>query len=220
MKIKDLPLLDQPRQKLVRYGPERLSNPELLAVVIGSGLPGINAVQLASRVLQFSRERSLEKLTAEGIRSQFSLGTSKVAAVIACFELGRRLFNGKVSRLVLSPKDVWAQLQDIRDQRREHFIVFYLDVRNQIIKRAIISIGTLNASLVHPREVFEPAVKDSAAQIVLSHNHPSGIASPSEEDIQLTKRLISAGKILGIEVIDHIVVTKSTHFSFREHTLI
>jgi DNA repair protein RadC len=99
-------------------------------------------------------------------------------------------------------------------------MVFYLDIRNQVIKREVISIGTLTASLVHPREVFEPAVRDSAAQIILSHNHPSGIVEPSVEDKTLTSRLVSSGKILGIDIIDHIIVGKSTYFSFKEHQLI
>jgi DNA repair protein RadC len=220
MRIKDMPVVEQPRAKLQRYGPERLSNIELLAVIIGSGQKGENALQLASKVLEFSTEGRREKISLESLRVHLGVGAAKASVFLACFELGKRLFSAKLSQLVLSPSDVWAQLQDIRNQRREHFMVFYLDIRNQVIKREVISIGTLTASLVHPREVFEPAVRDSAAQIILSHNHPSGIVEPSVEDKTLTSRLVSSGKILGIDIIDHIIVGKSTYFSFKEHQLI
>ena len=120
---------------------------------------------------------------------------------------------------MLSPQDVFDNLKDIRESKKEHFIVFFLDSRNQEIKREIISIGTINSSLVHPREVFEPAVKYLAVQVILAHNHPSGELAPSEDDLGVNKRLSEAGKILGIEVLDHIIVTKTGFLSFKEKSL-
>ena len=121
--------------------------------------------------------------------------------------------------LILSPKDVWENCKDIRDQKKEYFVVFYLDTRNQEIEREVISVGTLNANLVHPREVFEPAIKHSCAQIIVSHNHPSGNPEPSTDDIRMTKRLIEAGNILGIEMIDHVIVTKKAYLSIKNHQI-
>jgi len=148
------------------------------------------------------------------------LGAAKACEIVACFELGRRFLQNKKSRIYLTPKDVWNELKDIRDNKKEHFVIFFLDARNQEIKREIISVGSLNANLVHPREVFEPAVRHLAAQIILAHNHPAGDAEPSEDDLKITKRLSEAGKILDIELIDHIIVTKNNYFSFKENNLI
>lgn len=220
MKIKDMPSIDQPREKLKRYGVERLTEAELLAILLGSGQNGDNAVQLASKVLKFMKEGRTDQISNDAIQAHLGVGKVKTSIIMAFYELARRLFKGKLTRLILSPSDVWSELHDIRDKRKEHFVVFYLDVRNQIIKRDVISIGTLNASLVHPREVFEPAIRDGAAQVIVSHNHPSDIVVPSEEDKKLTNRLISAGEILGIEVLDHIIVSKSTFLSFKKHGLI
>ncbi|MDO8609931.1 MAG: JAB domain-containing protein, partial [bacterium] len=130
---------------------------------------------------------------------------------------GKRLIKHKQTTLVMQPIDIWKDLPEIRKSKKEHFIVYYLDVRNQVIKKEIISIGTLNASLVHPREVFEPAILNTAAQIIICHNHPSDDPTPSEEDMILTKRLIQAGEILGIEIIDHVVVSLHSFYSCKEH---
>lgn len=148
------------------------------------------------------------------------LGPVKACEIIACFELGKHLLKGKTAGLYLKPEDVWKELKEIRDHKKEHFVIFYLDSRNQEIKREVISVGSLNANLVHPREVFEPAVKNLVAQVILAHNHPSGNPQPSEDDLELNKRLVEAGKILGIEVIDHIIVARDKYLSFREKGLI
>ncbi|MCD6214279.1 MAG: DNA repair protein RadC, partial [Candidatus Desulfofervidus sp.] len=166
------------------------------------------------------REAILPCFTFDVLKDYPGLGPAKACEIVACFELGKRLLKGKKARIYLSPKEVWEELKDIRDNKKEHFVIFYLDSRNQEIKREIISVGSLNASLVHPREVFEPAVRNLAAQIILAHNHPSGDPEPSEDDITITKRLIEAGKIMGIEVVDHIIVVKNGFFSFKEKGLL
>jgi len=181
-KIKDLPKIERPREKLIKYGPGHLTNSELLAIILRSGKKGENVVELANKILK--------KYKAENLPN-----------------------------LYLKPEDVWKELKDIRDHKKEHFIIFFLDSRNQEIKREVVSIGSLNASLVHPREVFEPAVKNLAAQVILAHNHPSGDTEPSEDDLALNKRLEGAGKILGIEVVDHIIVGQKGYLSFKEKGL-
>ena len=218
--IKDLPKVERPREKLIKYGPEKLSNSELLAILLRSGKKGENVVELANKILKRFRADKLPYLTFDELKDYPGLGPAKACEIVACFELGKRLLKGKKARIYLSPKEVWEELKDIRDNKKEHFVIFYLDSRNQEIKREIISVGSLNASLVHPREVFEPTVRNLAAQIILAHNHPSGDPEPSEDDITITKRLIEAGKIMGIEVVDHIIVVKNGFFSFKEKGLL
>jgi DNA repair protein RadC len=220
MKIKDLPKVERPREKLIRYGPEKLSNSELLAIILGSGTKERNVIQLANKILKKFSADELPNLTFNDLKNYPGLGPAKACEIIACFELGKRLLKGKRTKIYLTPKDVWDELKDLHNHKKEHFVIFYLDARNQEIKREIISVGSLNANLVHPREVFEPAVRNLAAQIILAHNHPSGDPEPSEDDLEITKRLVESGRILGIEIIDHIIVAKNGFISFKERRLI
>jgi len=219
MKIKDLPKVDRPREKLEKYGPERLSDSELLAILLRTGSEGINVVELSGKILRKFSGVGLTKASVKDLKNTFGLGSAKASEIVACFELGRRLLQNKKSALLLTPQDVWNELKDIRDHKKEHFVVFFLDSRNQEIKREIISVGSLNANLVHPREVFEPAVRHLAAHIVIAHNHPAGDPTPSQEDLDITKQLADAGKLLGIEIKDHVIVSKGSFFSFTEHKL-
>ena len=220
MRIKDLPKSERPREKLEKYGPERLSNSELLAILLRTGNEGINVVELANRILKKFSGDGLAKASVKELKNTFGLGAAKACEIAACFELGRRLLQNKQSALLLSPQDVWEQLKDIRDNKKEHFVIFFLDARNQEIKREIVSVGSLNANLVHTREVFEPAVRHLAAQVVMAHNHPAGDPSPSGEDLEITRQLVEAGKLLGIGVKDHVIVSKAGFFSFGEHKLL
>lgn len=216
MRIKDLPKIERPREKLEKYGPEKLSNSELLAILLGTGSKGINVVELSNKILKKFSGDGISKANIKELKNTFGLGSAKACEIVACFELGRRLLQNKQSVLLLSPQDVWEQLKDIRDNKKEHFVIFFLDARNQEIKRETISVGSLNANLVHPREVFEPAVRHLAAQIIIAHNHPAGDPSPSQEDSDITKQLVDAGKILGIEIIDHVIVTKDKFLSMKQ----
>ena len=220
MKIKDLPKVDRPREKLEKYGAGKLSNSELLAILLRTGSKGVNVVELSHKILNKFGGDGLPKATVQELKNTFGLGAAKACEIAACFELGRRLLQNKKSTLILSPQDVWGELKDIRDNKKEHFVVFFLDSRSQEIKREVISIGSLNANLVHPREVFEPAIAASAAQIIVAHNHPAGNPSPSQEDLDITKQLVNGGKILGIELSDHVIVSKTNFFSFKEHKLL
>lgn len=215
MKIKDLPKIDRPREKLEKYGTNKLSDAELLAVLLRTGVKGLNVVELAKKILRKFSQGKLIKAEFTELKKTFGLGSAKACEIIACMELGRRLLKDKKVELILAPRDVWENLKDIRDNKKEHFIVFYLDTRNQKIKREVISVGTLNANLVHPREVFEPAIYQTAAQILIAHNHPSGDIKPSDDDLAVTKRLLEAGKILGIEIIDHVIVSENSFLSLK-----
>lgn len=220
MKIKDLPKIDRPREKLEKYGPERLSDSELLAILLRTGNAGINVVELSNKILRKFSGAGLAKASVVELKNTFGLGTAKACEIVACYELGRRHLQSKKSVLLLSPKDVWDELKDIRVHKKEHFVIFFLDSRNQEIKREIISVGSLNANLVHPREVFEPAIRYLAAQVIIAHNHPSGNPEPSEGDSIITEKLINAGRLLDIEVLDHVIVSQKEFYSYKEHKLL
>ncbi|OGZ97107.1 MAG: hypothetical protein A3J10_01170 [Candidatus Sungbacteria bacterium RIFCSPLOWO2_02_FULL_54_10] len=215
MRIKDLPRIDRPREKLLAYGANKLSNTELLAILLRTGVKGMSAVELSGSILKRLGGDGLSAADAPALKKLFGLGTAKACEIAASFELGRRLLMGKKSELLMSPEDVWRELRDIRDHKQEHLVVFFLDARNREIARRTVSVGTVNASIVHPREVFEPAISNAAAQIIIAHNHPSGDPEPSAEDIRMTAQLAEAGKILGIQIIDHVVVSAKDFKSMK-----
>ncbi len=207
LKIKDIPKIERPREKLEKYGPGKLSDAELLAILLRTGTKELNVLKLSQKILQKFEKEKIVDLKIDELKAIHGLGSAKACEIIACFELGKRMLKDKKSAILLSPKDVWERMEDIRGSKKEHFVVFYLDSRNQEIKREIISIGTLNESLVHPREVFESAIKNNASSIIIAHNHPSGDLEPSQADIEITKKLIHAGKILDIKINDHVIVS-------------
>lgn len=217
--MKDLHKIERPREKMEKYGPEKLSDAELLAILLRTGTKGVNVVEMAKKVLRKFPDGSIASAGFQELRNTFGLGSAKAAEIMACFELGRRKLKSKKAVILMSPKDVFENCKDIRDSKKEHLVVFYLDTRNQEIRREIVSMGTLNSNLVHPREVFEPAVRCNAAGIIIAHNHPSGIPEPSDDDIQVTKRIKEAGKIMGIELIDHVIVAKNKHFSLKDERM-
>lgn len=213
-------LNDRPREKLLRYGPEHLNEAELLSLILNSGTRTASVRQLAKQLIQKISLPKLPYADIASLQAISGIGPAKAATIIAAFELSKRLLEHKKVTLIMTADEVWQELRDIRSRKKEHFVIFLLDARNQEIRREIISIGSLNASLVHPREVFEPAIKSLASQIMLAHNHPSGDPTPSDADIQITQRMIHAGQLLGIEVIDHVIVTAKHYFSFQEHQLL
>jgi len=219
MKIKDLAKVDRPREKLEKYGPDKLSNPELLAVLLGSGIKGLNVIELSKKIVRLIEKTGKNKVGLENLLKEKGLGKAKALQVIAALEFGKRLAMEQKPE-ILTPDDVWKLCADIRNSKKEHFAAFYLDTQSKLIERQIISIGTLNASLVHPREVFEPAVALHAASIIVAHNHPSGDLEESPEDLAVTRRLAEAGKIMGIEMIDHVIVAIAGFTSFKDKGLI
>ena len=199
---------DKPSERLLSLGPESLSDAELLAILLRTGTKDLNVLKLAQKILQKFEKEKFVDVSINDLKGIHGLGTVKSCEILACFELGRRMLKDKKSSILLSPKDVWERMEDIRGSKKEHFVVFYLDSRNQEIQREIISVGTLNESLVHPREVFEGAIKNNASSVIIAHNHPSGDLEPSQADIEITKKLIHAGKILDIKLLSHVIVTK------------
>ena len=222
--VRDLPRQERPRERLQKFGPEALSAQELLALVIGRGIPNKSVMNIAQELLaKFGNVKAIGQATIEELSQIKGIGLAKAAQIKACFELGKRenLEPELKNFDVKNPEGVVKAIRaSIQDKAKEHFKLILLNPRNKIIGISTISIGTLNASLVHPREVFKDAIVHSAASVVLAHNHPSGDPEPSEDDIAITKRLIEAGKILGIEVMDHIIIAKNGFFSFKEKGLI
>ena len=211
MKIKDKLKADRPREKLARYGAERLSDLELLMAIIGSGNAQADVGVIARRVLRLLRDKDGE-LTYSDLRSVVGLGEAKIPVILASLELAKRYLVDSDRQVVDSPEKAVALLANIRDKKQEHFVCLTLDGANRLIAKRVVTIGTLTASLVHPREVFADAITDRAAGIIVAHNHPSGSLEISQADRDVTDRLTEAGKLLGITLIDHIVVTKD---SFR-----
>ena len=222
--IHDLPRQERPRERLQKFGAEALSAQELLALVIGRGIPKKSVMNIAQELLaKFGNVKAIGQATIEELSQIKGIGLAKAAQIKASFELGRReeLEPELKNFDIKDPESVVKAIRaSIKDKAKEHFKLILLNPRNKIIGISTISIGTLNASLVHPREVFKDAIMHTAASVVLAHNHPSGDPEPSEDDITITKRLIEAGKILGVEVIDHIIVGKNGFFSFKEKGLI
>jgi DNA repair protein RadC len=219
VKIKDLQKVDLPREKLAKYGSEKLKDYELLALLLGSGIKGLNVLELSKKILEVIKKTSIKKITLGDLLKVRGLGKAKASQIFALLELGKRL-NTENKQEIVSPCDIWNFSADIRALQRENFVVFYLDTQNGIIERQNISVGTLNSSLVHPREVFEPAISLHAASIIITHNHPSGELTPSAEDREVTKRLVEAGKIIGIDVLDHVILTKKGYLSFQQKGLL
>jgi len=220
MPIKNIHRIEQPRERLEKYGPGRLSDAELFAILLRTGPKGIGVLELSKKVLRQFAGNRLANASYDELRNIHGLGPAKACEIVACFELGRRMLKDKQAVLILSPREVWEQCRDIRESKKEHFVVFFLDTQNREIKRELISVGTLNSSLIHPREVFEPAIKHLASHIIIAHNHPSGSLEPSEEDLSVTKRLTDSGRLLGIEVLDHVIVTAKSYLSLKESNIL
>jgi len=222
--VRDLPREERPRERLQKFGPEALSGQELLALVIGRGIPKKSVMSIAQELLtRFGNVKAISQATIEELSQIKGIGLAKAAQIKACFELGKReeLEPELINFDIKNPESVVKAIRaSIKDKAKEHFKLILLNPRNKIIGISTISIGTLNASLVHPREVFKDAIVHSAASVVLAHNHPSGDPEPSEDDLKITKKLVESGKILGIEVLDHIIITKNGFKSFKEEGLI
>src|SRR3989339_54751 len=204
--------INLPREKLAKTGLSCLKDNELLAIILRTGYKGKNVLQLAKEILKEYPADEFIKIPLTKLKQIKGIGPSKASIIAASVELVKRGLDKDVVS-IKKPTDVLPLALDIRDKKKEYFVVFYLNARNEILKRDFVSVGTLNASLVHPREVFNPAIQHSAASVIFIHNHPSGDTTPSEDDIKLTKRLVSAGEILGIEVLDHIIVAKDDFLS-------
>jgi DNA repair protein RadC len=220
--IQALPSELRPRERLFEQGPDVLKHAELLAIIFNTGHKGEGVLELASRILSeygskaITRERSVERLMGE-----LGIGQLKASQIIACFELGRRFYQEDSGRMpsIRGAEDVYEYLKDMSRLKKEVLRGLYLNVRNKLIHDEVISIGTLTNILVHPREVFGPAIEFSAAALIVAHNHPSGGLELSSEDKEVTKRLKEAGKVLGIPLLDHVIIAKKSYFSSKDNGL-
>lgn len=217
--INDLPLSERPRERLLAHGVQALSVQEVLALVLGRGIRGESVMLTAQRLLsRFGNLKAMAEATPEELASIKGIGPAKAAQLKAAFELGKRsdVPLPLISSSIRSPTDVVAEMRaKLRGKKKEHFWIVLLNTRNQVIRTAESSVGSLNASIVHPREVFKEAVAASAASVILVHNHPSGDPQPSQEDIDLTRRLVQAGEMMGVSVLDHIIVCDERHSSLK-----
>lgn len=221
--VHDLPLSERPRERLLKLGSEALSSQEILALILGRGIKGESVIVTAQKLLtKFGNLRNLASASVEELTQIKGIGPAKAAQIKATFELGKRLEDssseGKIT--VKSPEDaIKAAKSQLKGKRKEHFVVLCLDTRNHLINTHKISIGSLDCSIAHPREVFKEAISSCAASVIFMHNHPSGDPTPSEDDIKLTKRLVEAGEIIGIDVLDHIIICDRDHLSMKARNL-
>lgn len=225
--LRDIPINERPRERLIKYGVESLSLQELLSLIFGRGVRGESVISISQKLISaFGSLNQLSEATVEELKKIRGLGLAKACQLRACFEISKRLakeesLNKHKSIIVRSPKDIFPVLKEkIINFHKEYFIVASLDNRNKVINVDIVSIGTLNSSLIHPRETFEVAIKNHAAGIIICHNHPSGELEPSKDDLVVTKNLVEAGKLLNIEVADHLIITKDNYYSFKENNII
>lgn len=225
MKIKELPEEDRPREKLILRGPQFLSDAELIAILLRTGTKGRSVISVAQELL--AKEKNLANLASKSVaalQKNNGIGKDKAATLSAAFEIARRILSQQKylsNKKITSPQEIAEELIPLlRDENKEQFIVVCLNKSNKIIRKEIISIGSLDSSIVHPREIFKVAVENNAASIILVHNHPSGNPEPSNEDISITKKLVESGKIMNIPVFDHIIIAGNTYTSFVERRLI
>jgi DNA repair protein RadC len=204
------------RKKLQSLGPEALTDQDLLAIVLARGCRGESAGTVADRVLQLFRAGAFPRCcSVDTLRDLCQLGSQHASQILACFELGKRFFDRMDGIRLCTPDAVYDHLRSMGRLNKEAFRGLYLDIRNQLVHDEIVSLGTLTMNLVHPREVFRPAIEHSAAGIILVHNHPSGDPTPSAEDLKVTRQLMEVGRLLDIEVLDHVIIARDAFVSLR-----
>jgi DNA repair protein RadC len=222
--VRDLPRDERPRERLLKLGSEALSAQEILALILGRGIRGESVMMTSQKLLsRFGSLKGVADASVEELTQTRGIGSAKAAQIKAALELSRRLESdaGESPNPILkSPEDVVAVARgQLKGKKKEHFLVLCLDTRNKLINRKLVSMGSLDTSIVHPREAFKEAVSSCAASVIFAHNHPSGDPEPSREDIELTKRLVKAGEIIGIEVLDHIIVCDRGYLSLKARNM-
>jgi DNA repair protein RadC len=213
LKLRDLPVNEKPREKLIKYGPSVLSLTELFAVVLNVGTKKEEVLTMSRRLLkEYGDSAIVDQRDPNKIKELLGIPLGKACQIVACFELGRRFFktpDGRKPITIRTASQVYNYLKDMQELPKEHLRGLYLDAHYQLIHDEVVSIGTLTSNIIHPREVFRPALEYSASAVILAHNHPSGIAKPSDADVAITRQIVEAGKILGISLLDHVIVTKN-----------
>ena len=216
--IKDMPEHSRPREKLREKGASALTDEELVAAILGRGVKGLDVVAMSKSVAKLIREHK-ENLSVEHLTSVPGMGLAKAAQILSAFELARRYLLKETVKIT-SAKDILPLVADIVNKQQEYFVCISLNGANEVIEKRIVTIGLVNSSQIHPREVFSDVIADRAAAVIFAHNHPSGDPKPSNVDAKTHKQLTEAGKILGLRILDHIIVTKKGYFSFQEAGLI
>lgn len=218
MKIKDLPKQNRPRERFLKHGPEALSDSELFAIFLRVGNKEENAVEMSDRLINEYGLNNLFDCSLKELQKIKGIGPSKAMQILAMAELGKRYSQSKNPvKKISHAKDVFDLFHErLKDKKQEEFHVLMLNNKNHIIKEQIIYKGTLDAAIVEPREIFKEALRNSAAKIILVHNHPSGDPQPSDEDVEVTRRLIETGKILNIQVLDHVIIGNGGYFGLKE----
>lgn len=216
LRVQDMPSEDKPREKMLKSGPNALTTNELLAIVLGTGTTKEGVMEMTSRVMKEYGDRAIiGRANAKELSETMDIPLVKAMQIVAVGELGRRFFEKKDGPLttIRTAQDVFEYTKDMRDLPKEHLRGIYLNTHHRIVHDETISIGTINTSITHPREVFKPGIEYGAVAVILVHNHPSGVVTPSEADIEITKQLVTAGKIVGIHLIDHVIVGKDSFAS-------
>ncbi len=216
-KIKEIESYKRPREKLWERGVETLTNPELLAILLGSGTKKKNVHELAKEIIA-KHEKDFLDVKLDDFKKFHGIEKIKATTIVAAITLVRRFFENKNPKdlIIKDSKDALLITQDLKNKNQEHLVCLYLNVRAVLLEQKIISIGLLDRSLVHPREVFHPAIKQNAFSVILVHNHPSGDPQPSHEDNQVAKRMVKAGDLMGIPVVDFLITAKNGYYSFHE----
>jgi DNA repair protein RadC len=215
-RISDIPEKDRPREKLQSKGPEALSDLELLAVLLGSGTKGHDVMNVAARILK-ALDDAKHEVSVEQLKGIEGVGLAKATLIAAALEFARRRIRPEGLKISF-PADVLPLIMNYADRKQEHLLCISINGANEVIATRVISVGLANKSQVHPREVFADAITDRASAVIIAHNHPSGPLTPSKEDIEVTNRLKSAGELLGIKLLDHIILNTKGHYSFLEHS--
>ena len=215
-KVKDIPIDERPREKLLKKGPEALADLELMAILLGRGIEGHDVMALAGRVLKLIEEDH-GKINVEALQKIEGVGPAKAAVIASALEFARRRIRPEGLKISF-PADILPLIRHYADRKQEHFICVSLNGSNEVIAERVISIGLVNKTQVHPREVFADAIAERASAIIVAHNHPSGGVNPSKEDVEITGQLKSSGEILGIKLLDHIIFNKKTYYSFLENS--
>lgn len=213
---------DGPRERIFRHGAESLTDHELLSAVLGTGFSGTSVREVAESVLREGTLEALAKIPAPDLKRFRGLGAARAAQLLAALEIGRRVHGraGLAEKPIRTPQDLLPLVEHFGHARKEHFVAVFLNTRHRPIAVEVISVGSLATSIVHPREVFRPAIERGAAALLLVHNHPSGEVSPSEDDLDITQRLVRVGETIGIEVLDHLILGSGPPFSMREAGLL
>ncbi len=216
-KIKDIPVIDRPRERFLKKGPEALSKSDLLAILLGSGIKGTNVQQLSQQIIKKFGKDFLN-ITVDDLQGISGIGQAKALQIVAAISLVKRFYtDGQTSEIKINnSQDVLSLTYELRDKKKEHLVCLYLNARNVLLKKEIISIGLLDKTLLHPREIFYPATELNAASVILIHNHPSGDSTPSEKDVQIVEKIAQAGEIMGISVIDFVIISEKGDYSFYE----